>query len=64
MFGFGVVELDLDLQVPHVQALLIFGGGRAVFSRTSTLNQLLLGSLLWFTLSFTKRMFVILGVNV
>ena len=25
---------------------LIFGGGRDVFSRTSTLNQLLLGSLL------------------
>ena len=36
---------------------LIFGEGRAVFSRTSTLNQLLLGSLLWFTLSFKKDLY-------
>ena len=35
-----------------------------MFSRTSTLNQLFLGSLLWFTLSFTKRIFLLSGNGV
>ena len=45
-------------------SFLILDGGRAVFSRTSTLNQLLFGSWLWFTLSLTKRIFLFSGGGV
>ena len=57
-------ELGLGLQLPCVIAFIIFGGGRAVFSSTNTLNQLLLGSLLWFTISFTNRVFIFRGKGV
>ena len=35
-----------------------------MFSRTNILNQLDLGALLWFTLSFTKMIFLLSGSGV